>query len=61
MPVQIDMEMPKECEKCKFCINWSIHPIGNDLRTYVECHLVGWHSFPMELRKSPGCPLREVE
>ena len=57
MPIQIDMEMPKECEYCKFCTgSASYHDIQ-----YYKCFLMTWIVLPLDMRKNPGCPLKEVK
>ena len=57
MTVKIDMEMPKNCEYCRFCTGSLWY---NDT-TYIRCFLTTQFALQKGMRKNPGCPLKEVE
>ena len=57
MPVQIDMEMPQNCEYCRFCTG-SLEYNGT---TYIRCFLTTQFTLPKGMRKNPDCPLKEVK
>ena len=59
MPIQIDMEMPEECTFCKFRLGDALDVSSGTL--YINCILKNWVAFPIELCKSPDCPLKEVK
>lgn len=59
MSIQIDMKMPEECEFCKFHLGNALDNITGTL--YINCILANWVAFPIEMRKSPDCPLKEVK
>lgn len=57
MPIQIDMEMPKNCEYCRFCIG----SFGYNGTTYVKCFLTTQFALPKGVRKNSDCPLKEIK
>ena len=57
MPVQIDMEMPQNCEYCRFCTG-SLEYNGT---TYIRCFLTTQFALPKGVCKNPDCPLKEIK
>lgn len=57
MPVQIDMDMPKDCKHCRFCEE-STRYRGT---TYIKCFLAKLCALPKGVCKNPDCPLKEVK
>ena len=57
MTVKIDMDVPKNCEYCRFCTG----SFGYNSTTYVKCFLTTQFELPKSMRKNPDCSLKEVE
>ena len=53
-----DMEMPKRCTKCKFCIN----QITNDYGSFGECALQKYKKVDcLVWRRDDNCPLSDAK
>ncbi len=61
MPVQIDMDMPKCCDECRFYIE-----LDDNLSSPSFCSAIlyldrGWTTIANDTDKPFWCPLREVK
>ena len=61
MPVKIEMEMPKSCSKCKFCILKDFGSNGHMPKLRNFCFLTKDELLNSLRERHTNCPLQEVK